>query len=306
MTTNPVTLDLLCVGTTAYDLVFSIPGDPTADAKIQADNFFSVGGGPAINGGVLAARHGFRTGFCGYLDNQFFGEKHFQELAAEGILLNWVVRGTDPSPMAVVLVKPDGRRFLVNYSGRTQHLPAGSVDFSSVLPRVVLFDGHEPHLSRQLMDLIKGSEVITVLDAGSVHQGTLDLLPDVDYCVCSQKFARQFSGQDSPGKALDKLCQHTKKVVITLGEDGLAWTSGGVSGGLPAFEIQALDTTGAGDAFHGAFAVCLLEGKSWQETLLYCSAAAACCCLKFGARPGMPTRQEVLDFMESHSLKSPS
>ena len=78
------------------------------------------------------------------------------------------------------------------------------------------------------------------------------------------------------------------------------------AGALPAFEIQAVDTTGAGDAFHGAFAVCLLEGKSWQETLLYSSAAAACCCLKFGARPGMPTRQEVLNFMENHSLKSPS
>ena len=68
---------------------------------------------------------------------------------------------------------------------------------------------------------------------------------------------------------------------------GQRWTRAS----LPAFEIQAVDTTGAGDAFHGAFAVCLLEGKSWQETLLYSSAAAACCCLKFGARPGMSTRQ---------------
>ena len=306
MTIPPISLDLLCVGTTAYDLVFSIPADPVADAKTQADDFFSAGGGPAINGGVLAARHGMRTGFCGYLDRDFFGEKHFQELASEGILLNWVVRGKSPSPMAVVLVKPDGTRFLVNYSGRTRHLPAGSVDFSSVMPRAVLFDGHEPHLSRQLMDDIKGSEVITVLDAGSVHQGTLDLLPDVDYCVCSQKFARQFSGQDLPEKALDQVSQHTRKAVITLGEGGLVWASGGIRGSLPAFEIQAVDTTGAGDAFHGAFAVCLLEGKSWEETLLYSSAAAACCCLKFGARPGMPTRQEVLNFMENHSLKNPS
>ena len=98
MNTAPIPLDLLCIGTTAYDLVFSIPADPVADAKTQADDFFSAGGGPAINGGVLAARHGLRTGFCGYLDRDFFGEKHFQELANEGILLDWVVRGNGPLP----------------------------------------------------------------------------------------------------------------------------------------------------------------------------------------------------------------
>ncbi len=196
------------------------------------------------------------------------------------------MRGNSPSPLSVILVKPDGKRFLVNYSAHTPHLPAGSVDFSTVRPRAVLFDGHEPHLSRQLMNLIKGSKVITVLDAGSVHPGTLDLMAEVDYCVCAQKFARQFSGQDSPQIALEMISRQTSNVIITLGEDGLIWRNPGGSGYLPAFDIQAVDTTGAGDAFHGAFTVCLLEGKSWQETLLYASAAAASSCLKFGARPG--------------------
>lgn len=304
MNIAPVPLDLLSIGTTAYDLVFSIPADPVPDAKTQAEGFFSAGGGPALNGAVLAARHGLQAGFCGYLDNQHFGEKHYRELADEGIRLDWVVRGDSPSPMAVILVKPDGRRFLVNYSGMTPHLPAGSVDFSTVSPRAVLFDGHEPYLSRQLMDYIKGSGVISVLDAGSVHRGTLDLLADVDHCVCSQKFARQFSGQGSPQAALEALCRHTASVVITLGEDGLVWRNSGGSGSLPAFDIQAVDTTGAGDTFHGAFTVCLLEGKSWQETLLYASAAAACSCLKLGARPGIPTRQEVDDFLQNHTLKA--
>ena len=104
--------------------------------------------------------------------------------------------------------------------------------------------------------------------------------------------------------ALEMICRHTSNTVITLGEDGLVWRNAGGSGSLPAFDIRAVDTTGAGDAFHGAFAVCLLEGKSWQETLLYASAAAACSCLKFGARPGMPTRQDVADFMQTHTLKA--
>ena len=97
MNTAPIPLDLLCIGTTAYDLVFSIPADPTPDAKTQANDFFSAGGGPALNGGVTAARHGLRTGFCGYLDNQHFGERHHQELAAKASCwIGWCAAVTHP------------------------------------------------------------------------------------------------------------------------------------------------------------------------------------------------------------------
>ena len=133
---------------------------------------------------------------------------------------------------------------------------------------MILFDGHEPEVSLALMKAIEGRGISTVLDAGSVHRGTLKLLERVDYLVASQKFARECTGRENPEQAALKLGQACSAVVITLGEAGLAWKNKERSGSLPAFPIDAVDTTGAGDAFHGAFAAGLANGKPWKDLLV--------------------------------------
>ena len=110
----------------------------------------------------------------------------------------------------------------------------------------------------------------------------------VDYLVCSEKFARQWLGADQPERAVQRLADIAPAVVITLGERGLIWRMAGEAGRLPAFPIQPVDTTGAGDAFHGAFAAGLAAGLEWPELLRYASAAGAACCEILGARPGLP------------------
>jgi sulfofructose kinase len=81
-------------------------------------------------------------------------------------------------------------------------------------------------------------------------------------------------------------------VVITLGEQGLIWRRGNEQGRLSAYPVLAIDTTGAGDAFHGAFAAALAVGMDWQPLLRYASAAGALCCMQMGARLGLPDKQE--------------
>ena len=108
-------------------------------------------------------------------------------------------------------------------------------------------------------------------------------------------------GQKDVLIAAEQLHRPGATVVITLGAAGLAWQSDTHSGRLPAFEVDALDTTGAGDAFHGAFAAGLAAGMPWQSLLRYARAAAALCCGKFGARLGMPTASEVSGFLRQHS-----
>ena len=164
----------------------------------------------------------------------------------------------------------------------------------------MLFDGHQQQLSQRLAEQARRSGALTVLDAGSLHAGTRLLAGVVDYVVASEKFARQFSGQKDVFIAAGQLRRPGTTVVITQGAAGLAWQSGTDSGRLPAFEIDALDTTGAGDAFHGAFAAGLAAGMPWQPLLRYARAAAALCCAKFGARLGMPTASEVSGFLERH------
>ncbi|MDD1620050.1 MAG: PfkB family carbohydrate kinase [Methylococcaceae bacterium] len=295
MTHIPQAIDVLCIGHASYDLVFSVPHHPGPDEKTVADNLIGCGGGPAANAAVTAAKLGFSAGFCGYLGNDVYGDSHLKELLALGVDTRLVMRGDSPTPLSAVLVKPDGKRALINYKGETQALPTNSVDFTGLEPKVVLFDGHEPQLSLALLEKIGGSRIPTVLDAGSLHDGTRALLDKVDYLVCSEKFALQYAGEELT--ALSRLAELAPVVVITLGERGLIWRRGSESGCLLAPPINAIDTTGAGDAFHGAFAAALTTGMEWGEKLYYASAAGAYCCTRLGARPGLPTREQHQELM---------
>jgi sulfofructose kinase len=291
-------LDVLCVGHASYDLVFAVDHHPGADEKTFAEKFISCGGGPAANAAVTVSRLGLKSAFAGHLGNDFFGQRHFEELGQEAVNTDLIVRSDSPTPLSAILVKPDGRRTVVNYKGDTPSLPADCIDLARWQPQVILFDGHEPEVSLALMKDVNGRGISTVLDAGSVHRGSLKLLERVDYIVASQKFAHECTGRENPRQAALKLGQAGAAVVITLGEAGLVWKNEDGSGSLPAFSIDAVDTTGAGDAFHGAFAAGLAQGKPWKDLLVYASAVGALCCTKYGGRPAIPTAGELARFLK--------
>lgn len=289
-------LDVLCIGHASYDLVFSVPHHPGADEKIVADNLLGCGGGPAANAAVTVAKLGGKAGFCGYLGQDVYGDSHLRELQDHGVDTRFVVRGVSPTPLSAVLVKPNGQRALINYKGQTSALPATAIDFDGLAAKVLLFDGHEPHISLHCLEQLS-KPIPTVLDAGSLHDGTLALMGKVEYLVCSEKFAVQYAGDEHT--ALSKLAQIAPVVVITLGERGLIWQRGQEQGNLSAPPIAAIDTTGAGDAFHGAFAAGLAQGLSWIDLLRYASVAGAFCCTKMGARPGLPSLSEHQKLLEN-------
>lgn len=276
--------DVFCVGHASYDHVFAVDHHPAPDEKMFAGNLVGCGGGPAANAAVTVSRLGYRAGFSGYLGNDLHGQMHFAELIHEQVDIRWLLRGHASTPVSVVLVKPDGSRALVSYKGETGLVSVDAIDYSEVAAAVLLFDGHEPALSEALLE----RSAIKVLDAGSVHAGTESLMFRVDYLVCSEKFARQWLADDDPERALEHLAERSPAVVITLGDKGLIWKKAGLKGQLPAFPVESVDTTGAGDAFHGAFAAALAAGMSWVETLRFASAAGAACCEVLGARPGLP------------------
>ncbi|MGR8940188.1 MAG: carbohydrate kinase family protein [Gammaproteobacteria bacterium] len=285
-----IDVDVLCIGHASYDLVFSVDHHPAADEKLFATGFIDCGGGPAANAAVMVASLGYHAAFAGYLGADFYGDKHLQELAARRVETGWVVRGTAPTPISTVLVKPDGKRALINYKIGTLPLAADALDFSGIHPKTVLFDGHEPHVSVAYCRELRRKHIPTVLDAGSLHQGTDALMRQVDYLVCSEKFALQLVG--SVPSALSRLAEIAPNVVITLGEKGLLWRRGQEQGSMPAFRIADVDSTGAGDAFHGAFAAAVSQQMAWPDLLRYASAAGALCCTKMGARLGLPSLEE--------------
>ena len=295
--------DLLCVGFACYDLTFSVDRHLEADEKTRATGLIGCGGGLAANAAMTAARLGYRTGFAGYLGNDLYGDAHLAEFYESGVDTSLVLRGDPPTSLSAILVKPDGARTLVNYQEELPQLAANAVDLLETPVGALLFDGHQRPLAISLLAQARQLGIPTVLDADSVNEGTTALMGLVEFLVTSERFGRQFTGCEDSLDAAIALSSYAPTVVVTAGERGLAWHAradsrfGAGAGWFAPFAVEAVDTTGAGDAFHGAFAAGLSAGMGWEELLRYASAVGALCCTKKGARIGIPTGAEVEAFL---------
>jgi len=291
-------LDVLCVGHAAYDVTMAAPRHPASDEKMLADAMDLAGGGPAANAAVQVTRLGGKAGFYGYLGRDVFGDACMDAFETERVDTSLIVRGDAPTPVSQILTKPDGTRSVVNFKGDTPWLTADAIRLKET-PKVILFDGHEPLVSAALFKQAKAEGIMTVLDAGSLHKGTDALALEVDYLVASARFARQFCHTDDMQQALEQLSAQRNCVAITLGAEGLIWFRDGRTGALPAPDVAVVDSTGAGDAFHGAFALGLARGMAWEEMLRFASRAGALVCTKLGARQSLPYRENMEAFPES-------
>ena len=179
------------------------------------------------------------------------------------------------------------------------------VTLSAINPRarVVLVDGHRPEWSDTLVAHAHTLGAPLVLDAGSWTDSIRALAPRAGHLVASEACARAALGGDDPaGKepaALRRalLARDDAFVVVTLGPRGLVWSSPSLSGAQPAFCIDSLDTTGAGDAFHGAYALGLARGLEAEERLRLASAAGALACTRPGAWPSLAGAREIADLL---------
>ena len=303
---TPFVVDVLCLGIACYDLIFSVDRHVGADEKIKASELTACGGGLAANAAMTVARLGYSVAFAGYLGRDMYGDRHIDELRAAGVNTELVARGEWPTSLSAILVKPDGARALVNY-GLGQEMP-GEIDFclDRCRPRAVLVDGHYRAAAEPLIVHARAEGIPTVLDGDTLHVGSKALMEKVEFLVVSEHFAQAYSRQANPTIALTQLSRCAPSTIITLGKRGLCWHNradcrfGAGAGSYPAFAVTAEDTTGAGDAFHGAFTAGLARGMEWEELLRFASAVGALCCTKKGARLGIPTGAEVAAFLARH------
>lgn len=286
-------VSVLCVGHACYDLVFAVDHHPGPDEKIRAHAFVSCGGGTAANAAMTAASLGASVAFAGYLGSDIYGDQHLAEFHAAGVDTSLVVRGVQATPISAIFVKPDGARSIVNYTGAANWLTAADIDLTAIRPKVVLLDGHQPALALAIAEWAQTQGIATVLDADTVNAGSVELLRRCSLVAASERFALDFIGAPTPEAGMAGLARLSPAVVVTMSERGLIWQRGAETGALPAFAVEAVDSTGAGDTFHGALAAGVAAGMDWLPLLRYASAAGALCCTKHGARLGIPTAAEV-------------
>jgi sulfofructose kinase len=169
----------------------------------------------------------------------------------------------------------------------------GSTDY-------VLIDGRDTEATFALIQWAKAQGSQIVLDAGSPRQRMDELLKSVEYPIVSESFCHKFLKVNNYRTAIDRLLKYgSKAAVVTCGKNGCY---GGDETGIyyiPAFPVTIVDTTGAGDVFHGAFIFGLLNNWKLEKTLTFASATAAIKCTKLGGRSGIPDLTAVNKFIES-------
>ena len=293
-------LDVLCTGLVCVDLVLEIPHHPAPDEKLRAASRLVAPGGPAAVAAAQVARLGGRAGFAGLLGDDPFGRLLRASFVAEGIdAATLQVAPGFETPLAAILVKPDAARSVVSHRPA---LPAEAAPAPPAFPRarVLLADGHRPEWNAALVAHARALGAPLVLDAGSPGDSVRELAAAADHVVASEAYARALLGGRDPADRdadLASLARPGATVVVTLGARGVAWQTPFAHEVRPAPRIQAVDTTGAGDAFHGAYALGLALGLPLSEMLRQASAAGALACTRPGAWPALPSAAELAAFL---------
>jgi sugar/nucleoside kinase (ribokinase family) len=294
-----IDVDVLAVGHAAYDLSFYSSVFPAENTKVEVQELVECGGGPAANAAYLLSSWGTPTAFAGLIGNDLYGTRILDEFRRVGTDVSLVdIREGYSTPLsAIVISGKNGSRTIIN-----RKVPARfeiAVErLRSMNPKILLFDGHE--LAASLEALALFPDAISILDAGSPREGVMELARRVDYLAASKRFALATAGvADLDSDRERQTAMHNLRqqfgtnTIVTLGEGGLIADDGTGFLYLPAFPTEAVDTTGAGDIFHGAFAYAVLRQMNFVVALEFAAMAGALSVRKRGGRNSTPALAEL-------------
>lgn len=291
---------IACVGITVLDRIWYLSDLPKEGGKCVANDYTEVGGGPAATAAVAAAKLGAEVDFIGRVGDDDTGNRLLAELESLGVNTRYtrVFKGARSSQSAV-LVDASGERIIANYP--SPDLPANAdwlqeLDFSQwdvVLADVRWHDG-----AKQAFTLARQQGITTVLDADITPQDIAELVTLSDHAAFSAPGLQRLTSLTEPEGALKKAQMLTNgHVYVTHGKEGCYWLDKGLLSHQPGFSIDVVDTTGAGDVFHGALAVGLAQNEPVPEAVRYASAVAALKCTRPGGRAGIPDCDQTRSFL---------
>jgi sulfofructose kinase len=291
--------DAICLGCCCWDLLGICEEYPQLDQKRPLREFSEQGGGMAATAAAAIAKLGGAVAFVGRIGDDEYGRKIARAFEEAGVDISWglqVQAGARSQLAFCVAEGGTGRRAIFWRAPTTTPLTFADLDLARFAQaRVVLVDGHYPAASLALARWCREQRIPVVADLEGHHQAAQELLAVVDYPIVSEEFAVQLAGTENLTAAAEQLrAAAGGLLLVTLGPRGsLAFTTAGALH-QPAFVIDpVVDTTGAGDVYHGAFAYAVARGKDLLSAMRFASAAAALSCRALGGRAGLPTLGEV-------------
>jgi len=299
-------MDVVGLGHCNWDYLGIIDRIPEFDAPVRdMADFLEAGGGPVATALVALARLGVRTGHVGILGDDEPGFKIRRAFEREGVdVCHLRVQRGARSKVSLVLVEAaTGRRSIVCYRGTNDELRLQDSDREYVTAaRFLHLDGNQMGAAITAARWMREAGGTVVLDANKPRACLHELLPLVDVLITNSTFPEAYTGHEDLSRAQHELMgTGASMVVTTLGEDGCVCRTGSSSVRVPGFVVDIVDTTGAGDAFHGGFIYGLLQDWDLARTARFANAVAALSCTALGGRVALPRLQNVEAFLAGRS-----
>ncbi|GAC1445883.1 MAG: sugar kinase [Pyrinomonadaceae bacterium] len=301
---NNKTFDCVGFGVNAVDYLGPVTEYPQFDTKTRLMNYVQAAGGQTASAIVALQRLGMKTAYAGRFGDDREGKLGLQSLRDEGVEVSFCefIEGAKTQIALIIIDARNGERTIIwdrdeKLNFRAEDAPR---TFGS-LGRVLHLDAHEPAACIVVAREARANDTIISSDIDDIYENLPELLPLIDVLVTSKDVPKRLTGIDNLRAALIETHARYGCVItgVTLGESGAIVFCEGQFIETPAFKVEARDTTGAGDAFHAGFIYGMLKDESIEGCLSIGCAVAALNCRGLGARAGLPTMNELEEWLRN-------
>ncbi len=301
--------DVIGVGLNATDTLLLLPHFPAYAGKALFDDEVLSPGGQVASAMVTCARLGLRVKYIGTVGDDERGRIQMESLRQSGINLDDVeVRAGCANQSAYILIdrKTGERTVLWRRPDELRLAPEEITEEKILSGRLLHIDAHDTPAVARAAEIARRASIPVTVDVDTIYHGFEHVLPNVDYLLASSEFPVQWTNERDPFRALEMIQNEYGMYLagMTLGAHGALARVEGRFVYSPAFVVNCVDTTGAGDVFHGAFCYAVLQRLPILEALDFSNAMAALNCTALGARGGIRTVEDARALMSRAERRS--
>lgn len=300
-------INIVGIGANVYDTLITVESYPKEDTKKKASSTKTSGGGPCATGLVAAAKLGESVAFIGNTTDDAASNFLMSDFEKYGVTTKYMTKkdGYRAFSSFILLCEDTVSRTCVFDRG---NVPPTELDENQVKAikdaKILMVDGNDMKAAIEAGKIAKANGTKVLYDAGGLYEGVENLLPFADYLIPSEEFALGHTGEKTAQDAAKKLFEmySPEIVVITQGKKGGIMYDGKSVTEYPAFPVDAVDSNGSGDVFHGAYAFALCKGYDFYKACLFSSAVSALKCTKVGSRQAVPSFNETIEFLKERGV----
>ena len=296
-------MKIVCIGQSAYDITLPIDGYPEENKKYKIKDKCECGGGSSNNVSYLLGMWGMNPTLVSSIGNDLYGKRIKEEQQSVNVDITYIeeIDGVETTTSYIINNRQNGSRTIITNKSELMHRTNNNIKIDA---DIIFLDGNEEEIAKKIIE--DNPHAIKIIDAGGYRDSTVRLAKLCDYIVCSNDFAKDYSKIDFKYQEKEKIVEayniiekdFNGKLIITLEAFGSVSKVNNEFYFIPSIKVKNVDSTGAGDIYHGAFTYFIANNYSLLETIYYSNIAGALSVTKLGSKHSIPTLNEVINYHE--------